>query len=109
MSSSNDLDQSQIALKIDPEEDYLRQVKDIEEQNYIDTDMPMAEDISSIGLKKQLNIEGGRQAKKSLIFDLKDVSVFRLYFHLSEAFEIFLMIMGFIGSVATGASNPIMA
>ena len=44
-----------------------------------------------------------------MIFDLKDVSVFRLYFHLNEPFEYFLMIMGFIGSIATRASEPIMA
>ena len=91
------------------EEDYLRQVRDIEEQRYIDTQVPLADDESSAGLKKELNIEGGKIAKKSLIFDLKNVSVFRLYFHLSEPFEYFLMIVGFIGSIATGASNPIMA
>ena len=106
--SSNEFDESHNNLKLDFEEDYLRQIKDVEEQN-MDTEFPIADDISSIGLKKQLNIEGGKQAKKSLLFDLKDVSVFRLYFHLSEPFEYFLMIMGFIGSVATGASNPIMA
>ena len=79
--SKDELDNSQFALNIDAEEDYLRQVKDIEEQNkYLETEIPLSDDISSIGLKKQLNIEGGRQAKKSLLFDLKDVSVFRLYF-----------------------------
>ena len=108
--SSNEFDSSQKNLKIDFEEDYLRQVNEVEEQNrYIETEIPIADDISSIGLKKQLNIEGGRSAKKNLIFDLKDVSVFRLYLHLSESFEYFLMTMGFIGSIATGASNPIMA
>ena len=40
---------------------------------------------------------------------MTDVSIFRFYFHLSERFEYFLMIMGFIGSLATGSSNPIMA
>ena len=104
-------DTSGVILTLDKEEDYLRQVNNIEEQdqNYLDTDMPLAEDLSSIGLKKQLNIHEGNRAKKSLMFNLKSVSVFRLYFHLSEAFEIFLMIMGFIGSVAAGAANPIMA
>ena len=107
--SSNELEDSRIILNVDAEEDYLRQVQNVEEQNYMDTEIPMADDISSIGLKKQLNIEGGRPAKKNLLFDLKDVSVFRLYFHLSEPFEYFLMLMGFIGSLATGASNPLMA
>ena len=110
--SGNDFDDTEInILTKDKEEDYLRQVNSIEqqEQNYINPDVPMAEDISSIALKKQLNIQEGNKAKKSLMFELKDVNVFRLYFHLSGPFEIFLMIMGFIGSIATGASNPIMA
>ena len=97
--SSNELEDSRIILNVNAEEDYLRQVQNVEEQNYMDTEIPMADDISSIGLKKQLNIEGGRPAKKNLLFDLKDVSVFRLYFHLSEPFEYFLMLMGFIGSL----------
>ena len=32
------------------EEDYLRQVRDIEEQRYIDTQVPLADDESSGGL-----------------------------------------------------------
>ena len=110
MSLNEQEDNSDYNLKIeDLEEDYLRQVRDIEEQKYMDTQIPLTDDESSVGIKKQLNIEGGRSAKKNLLFDLKDVSVFRLYFHLSNKFEYFLMIMGFIGSIATGASNPLMA
>ena len=110
MSDSNEnQDNSEMNMNINAEEDYLRQVVDVERQNYLNSEMSFFDDDSSIGLKKQLNIEGGRSAKKNLIFDLKDVSVFRLYFHLSENFEIFLMIIGFIGSIATGASNPLMA
>ena len=100
------------SLKVSFEEDYLRQLQDVENQNYIpsgSTGVPLVDDDSSIGLKRELNIEGGQKAKKNLMFDIKDVSVFRLYFHLSEPFEYFLMIMGFIGSIAAGASNPVMA
>ena len=115
--SSTDLNQDKSGIMLNltpekpesPEEDYLGQVKNVEEQNYVSTDLPMMDDISTLSLKKQLNIEGGRSAKKNLMFDIKDVSVFRLYFHLSENFEYFLMIMGFIGSIGAGASNPIMA
>ena len=98
-------------LKINKEEDYLRQVIEIEEQeqDYINKEKPLVKDISSILHKKQPNIKGGSRAKRSLMLDLKNVSIFRLYFHLSETFEIILMIIGFLGSVATGASNPIMA
>ena len=101
-------DVSERILKVNKEEDYLRQVNEIEEQdqNYVDTDMPMSKKINPMGLKKQVNVS---KAKKSLMFNLKSVSVFRLYCHLSETFEIFLMIMGFLGSVAAGASSPIMA
>ena len=109
MSEKTTDDSSITSLNVNFEKDYLRQLKDVEEQNYIKTDAPLTDDESSIGLKRELNIEGGQKAKKSLMFDIKDVSVFRLYFHLSESFEYFLMIMGFIGSLATGASNPIMA
>ena len=100
---------SESQLNISAEKDYIRQIQDIEDVKYTNTDVPLIDDESSVGLKKQLNIQGGRPAKKNLIFDLKDVSVFRLYFHLSEKFEYFLMIMGMIGSIATGASNPLMA
>ena len=69
MSVNEPEDNSQYNLKIDEiEDDYLRQVRDIEEQqNYMDTEVPLADDVSSIGLKKQLNLEGGRSAKKNLI------------------------------------------
>ena len=108
--SGKDTDDSSItSLNVSFEKDYLRQIQDVEQQNYIPTDAPLADDESSIGLKRELNIEGGQKAKKNLMFDIKDVSIFRLYFHLSGPFEYFLMIMGFIGSLATGASNPVMA
>ena len=110
MSVNGPEEDTQYNLNInEKDDDYLRQLRDIENQkNYMDTEVPLADNVSSIGLKKLLNLERGRSAKENLIFDLKEVSIFRLYFHLSEAFEYFLMILGFIGSVATGASNPIM-
>ena len=105
-------DESISSLKVSFEEDYLRQLQDVENQNYIptgSTGVPLIDDESSTGLKRELNIEGGQKAKKNLMFGIKDVSVFRLYFHLSEPLEYFLMIFGFIGSVAAGAANPVMA
>ena len=105
-------DESISSLKLSFEEDYLRQLQDVENQNYIptgSTGVPLIDDESSTGLKRELNIEGGQKAKKNLMFDIKDVSVFRLYFHLSEPLEYLLMILGFIGSVAAGAANPVMA
>ena len=107
---SNNLDDTSVeSLNSNFERDYLRQIQDVEEQNYMQTDAPLVDDESSVGVKRELNIKNSLKAKKNLMFDIKNVSVFRLYFHLSGPFEYFLMIMGFIGSIATGASNPIMA
>ena len=107
---SNNLDDTSVeSLNSNFERDYLRQIQDVEEQNYMQTDAPLVDDESSVGVKRELNIKYSLKAKKNLMFDIKNVSVFRLYFHLSGPLEYFLMIMGFIGSIATGASNPIMA
>ena len=63
--SEKDTDDSSItSLNVSFEKDYLRQIQDVEQQNYIPTDAPLADDESSIGLKRELNIEGGQKAKK---------------------------------------------
>ena len=110
--NNHNTEESFSTLNVSFDEDYLHQLQDIENQDYIKagtTSVPLVDDESSIGLKRELNIEGGLKAKKNLMFDITDVSVFKLYFHLSEPFEYFLMIMGLIGSIAAGASNPVMA
>ena len=88
---------------------YSHQVEESERENYSSTQVSLSEDKSPIRLEKKLKIEGGQKAKKILIFDKTKVSVFRLYFHLSNKFDFFLMILGLVGSIFTGASNPIMA
>ena len=88
---------------------YSHQVEESERQNYSSTQVSLSEDKSPIRLEKKLKIEGGQKVKKILIFDKTKVSVFRLYFHLSNKFDFFLMILGLVGSIFTGASNPIMA
>ena len=86
--------------------------------NRIETETPVLQKVNSHqsiieekkGFRKELKIEeDSDKAKKNLIFDIHDVSVFRLYFHLSYCTEYILMIVGFIGSVASGGANPIMA
>ena len=59
-------DSTNMNLNINPdaEDDYLRQVLDVERQDYLNNEIPIADDVSSIGLKRELNIEGGRSAKK---------------------------------------------
>ena len=47
--------------------------------------------------------------KNSLLYDQKDISPMKLYCHLSGKLEILFMILGFIGSICSGASGPIIS
>ncbi|MCQ2817147.1 MAG: ATP-binding cassette domain-containing protein [archaeon] len=47
--------------------------------------------------------------KRHLMFEEKDIGIFQLIFHLSYPLEIFLMVLGVIGSFGSGASMPIIA
>ena len=49
------------------------------------------------------------QYKNSLLFEQKDISVIKLYCHLSEKLEILFMILCFIGIICSGASGPIIS
>ena len=46
--------------------------------------------------------------KTNLLFDEKDVSAFKLYCHLSESFEIFLMFVGVLAALGAGVAAPLM-
>ena len=46
--------------------------------------------------------------KTNLLFEEKEVSAFKLYCHLSEGYEIFLMIVGTIASFGAGVAAPLM-
>ena len=46
--------------------------------------------------------------KSNLLFEEKQVSAFKLYCHLSEAYEIFLMVMGTLAALAAGVAAPLM-
>ena len=46
--------------------------------------------------------------KKNLMYEKKKISPLKLYFHLSGKFEIFLMILGTIGSLGSGVAGPLM-
>ena len=49
----------------DDEKSYIRQLNEVDAQEqYLSTQVPLADDDSSIGLKRELNIEGGQKAKK---------------------------------------------
>lgn len=49
------------------------------------------------------------EIKKNLLFEQKNISVFRLYCHLSGKFEVFIMVLAVIGSFASGCAGPLMA
>ena len=57
------------------------------------------------------NLRGNADAelRKNLLFDLKDISIWRLMCHLSEGLDILCMILATIGSLAGGISMPIIA
>ena len=46
--------------------------------------------------------------KTNLVFDEKNISPFKLYLHLSESYEILLMILGTICALGAGVAAPLM-
>ena len=51
---SNNLDDTSVeSLNSNFEKDYLRQIQDVEEQNYMQTDAPLVDDESSVGVKRE--------------------------------------------------------
>ena len=46
--------------------------------------------------------------KSNLVFDEKNISAFKLYWHLSEKYEVFLLIVGTICSLGAGVAAPLM-
>ena len=62
---SNNLDDTSVeSLNSNFERDYLRQIQDVEEQNYMQTGAPLVDDESSVGVKRELNIKNSLKAKK---------------------------------------------
>lgn len=53
--------------------------------------------------------DADEEIKKKLMFGEKDISLVQLLTHLSEGFDYFLMIIGFIGAVGSGVAFPIIA
>ena len=59
--------------------------------------------------KKEEEEEGKGEAKRKLMFGVKKISPFRLYYHISGKFEIFLMIMGVIFTIGAGCSGALIS
>ena len=49
------------------------------------------------------------ELKKNLMFEEKEISIFRIYSHLMEKIDILYIILAIIGSLGAGLSLPIMA
>ena len=49
------------------------------------------------------------EVKKKLLFEQKNISVIKLYCHLSETIDVIFMILGVIGSLGSGVAFPLIA
>ena len=70
--------------------------------NHLETEQPIIENNNEEQSKNP-------PKKNSLLYDQKDISPMKLYCHLSGKLEILFMILGFIGSICSGASGPIIS
>ena len=65
---------------------------------------------SSIKSKKDEDFDDVDKAlKKNLMFEEKNISIFRICFHLSYTPEYIFMLLGVIGSIGNGVALPLMA
>ena len=49
------------------------------------------------------------EAEKNLMFEIKKISPFRLYYHISGKFEIFLMVVGAIFTIGAGCTGALVS
>lgn len=59
-------------------------------------------------VEKEINLKKDEE-KINLMFEIKNVSIFHLYLHISGVTEIILMIIAIISSIGAGCSNSIIA
>ena len=50
-----------------------------------------------------------KSLKKTLMFDQKDITIFKICIHLSYKEEYFLMFLGLIGAIGSGVAMPLIA
>ena len=55
------------------------------------------------------DVNTDKEDMKKLMFGEKDISVFKIYGHLTEKIDVFLLILAILGSLGSGLSLPIMA
>ena len=72
------------------------------------SDKPLIPEEKGYYDEDELSFSEEVKKKSNLLFEEKQVSAFKLYCHLSEAYEIFLMIMGTLAAFASGVAAPLM-
>ena len=102
----------------DPKEVELQNVQNTEHPINADPYQKVAVTEKEKDLQKQkalkeqaeaLRDDAENELKKNLLFDLKDISIWKLMCHLSEHLDIICMIFATIGSLGGGISMPIIA
>ena len=79
-------------------------------QNTTMVGKPFLQEAKTFDFGEGEEISFGEEVKKksNLLFEEKQVSAFKLYCHLSGAYEIILMILGTITALAAGVAAPLM-
>ena len=71
-------------------------------------DKPLLPMSKSFNFDDEESISEEIKKKSNLLFEEKQVSAFKLYIHLSETYEILLMILGTIAALGAGVAAPLM-
>ena len=78
------------------------------EQNLTSSNKPLIVDNKGYYDEDEESFSEEVKQKSNLLFDEKQVSPFKLYCHLSESYEILLMILGTIAALGAGVAAPLM-
>ncbi len=88
-----------------PEREYRIEDDDDSEEEELDLDFK--EELAEIA--SDLRGQADNELKKHLLFEQKNISIFRLLGHLSSNLDLFLMCLAVIGSIGAGIAMPLIA
>ena len=72
-------------------------------------EIPPLEDDNEEDNKDEEDKGQDQGAKSNLMFEQKNISIFKLYCHISNAPEVWFMILASIGSLGAGLAGPLMS
>ena len=103
-----------IELKTNPGEKDEKPHASLDENNEhndknLHSEADLLEGDTSKILADNIDEDPDKELKKNLMFAQKEISPFQLLCHLSENFEIMLMLLGVIGSIGSGVAGPLMS